>query len=155
MAALSALLSTIATAIANNSALDTYCKAQFGGKSISVYVHIDPKNPPSISKAPWVGLTVQSYSRPGEHNGDVTTFDLESAVYCEKSSETTSEKVTSLDGFAIIETLSNMVFAIIETAVTQSDIQTTMDYLNEQSTSIGIAEYPGWLAARNWQVVKL
>jgi len=155
MGTIATLLNSIATAIANDSALDAYCKAQFGGKSVSVYVHIDPKNPPSAAKAPWVGLAVQSYTRPGENNGKVTTFDLESAVYCEKSSETTSGKVTTLDGFALVETLSDMVFAIIETAVAQSDTQTTMDYLNEQSTSIGIAEYPGWIAARNWQVVKL
>lgn len=154
MTALSALLAGIASAIATNSALETFCQTNFN-KSINVYVHVDPNNPPSISKAPWVGLTVQGYERPAEDKAAFMNFSLETAVYCEKSGETTSGKITTLDGFSTIEALSNMVFAIIESAVTQSATVSTMDYLSEQETSIGIAVFPGWIAARTWKILNL
>jgi len=154
MTTLSTLLANIAAAIAADATLETFCQTNFS-KSISVYVHLDPKNPPSISKAPWVGLTVQSYERPAEDKAAFMNFNLETAVYCEKSGEVTSGKITTLTGFSTVEALSNLVFSIIETAVTQSGTQTTMDYLSEQETSIGIAEFPGWISARTWRIINL
>ena len=153
MTTLSTLLASIASAIAKNAALETYCQTNFG-KSISVHVHIDPKNPPSIAKAPWVGLTIQGYSRPTENRALIVNFDLETAVYCEKSTETTSGKITTLDGFSKIEGLSDLVFSIIEAAVTHASAQLSMDYISEQGKSIGIAEFPGWIAARTWTIGK-
>lgn len=150
---IAALLATIATAVSSNAALETYCQANFG-KSISIYVHVDPKNPPGIAKAPWVGLTVQGYSRPTENGANVVSFDLETAVYAEKSTEVTSGKITTLSGFAQIEDLSDLVFAAIETAVSTSSTQTDMTYSNEQGTSLVISEFPGWIAARTWTISK-
>jgi hypothetical protein len=150
---IAALLATIASAVSTNAALETYCQTNFG-KSISIYVHVDPKNPPGIAKAPWVGLTVQGYSRPTENNANIVSFDLESAVYAEKSTEVTSGKITTLSGFATIEDLSDLVFAAIETAVSTSSTQTDMTYSNEQGTSLVIADFPGWIAARTWTISK-
>ncbi len=153
MTTLSTLLASIASAIANSATLEAYCQTNFG-KSVSVYVHVDPKNPPSISKAPWVGLTVQGYSRPTENKALTVSFDLETAVYCEKSGETTSGKITTLDGFAALEGFSDLVFGLIETVVTHSATQLSMDYISEQGTSLSIAEFPGWIAARTWTIGK-
>jgi len=153
MTTLSTLLASVATAIANSATIETFCQANFS-KSISVYVHLDPKNPPSISKAPWVGLTIQGYSRPAENAGRIVTFDLETAVYCEKSTETTSGKITTLGGFATLESLSDLVFGVIETAVTHASTQLEMDYVSEQGTSLTTAEFPGWIAARTWTIGK-
>ena len=150
---IAALLATIATAVSSNAALETYCQANFG-KSISIYVHVDPKNPPGIAKAPWVGLTVQGYSRPTENGANVVSFDLETAVYAEKSTEVTSGKITTLSGFAQIEDLSDLVFSAIETAVSTSSTQTDMTYSSEQGTSLVISEFPGWIAARTWTISK-
>ncbi len=154
---LSALLTTIATAIANNAALETYCQGKFG-KSISVYIHIDPKNPPSVDKAPWVGLTIQGYRRPVEQNIQVVNFDVESAVFCFEPNTTTPVdivgKVTTLKGFATLEDLSDLVFSAIEVAVSTSATQLNMTYNDEQQTNLVISDFPGWVASRIWQISK-
>lgn len=155
---LSALLSTIATAVANDTALEAHCQAVFG-KSISVYVHIDPKNPPSIDKAPWVGLAIQGYRRPAEFNVKIINFDLESAIFCFEpkavpAPDTTVGEVTILKGFETLEDLSDLVFTAIESAVSTSTLQLSMTYNDEQQTNLVIADFPGWVASRIWQISK-
>jgi hypothetical protein len=144
---LSQVLSDIAIAIQNDAAIEAFCQAQYT-KSISVYVHIDPKNPPSISKAPWVGLTIQGYRRPLENNARLVEFDIESALYCAGAGETTVSKVTTLDGFSVIEDLSDLVFSCIENAIDTSPTQLQTTTVNEQQTSISISDFPGWIASR-------
>lgn len=153
---LSALLKDVAVAIANNAAIESYCQAMFG-KSISVYVHIDAKSPPSVSKAPWAGITIQTYSRPAENNTHVVTFQMESAVYCSEpqavpAAEETFGEVVILKGFETIEDLSDLVFAAIETAVSTSATQLSTTYNDEQQTSLTISEFPGWIASRVWTI---
>lgn len=150
---LSALLASVAVAISGDAAIEAYCQTNFG-KSISIYVNIDPKNPPSISKAPWVGLTVQGYNRPTEYNTKLVTFTLESAVFLNDATETTSGKITTLRGFASIEDLSDLVFAAIELAITTSATQTNMSYESEDTTTLTVAEFPGFMATRNFTIGK-
>jgi hypothetical protein len=155
---LSEILATTATAIANDPALELYCQGMWN-KSISVYVHIDPKNPPSTDKAPWVGLTVQGYRRPSEYNTRVISFDLESAVFCFEpkavpAPETTVGDVTILKGFETLEDLSDLVFNAIEQAVVTSPLQLQTTYNDEQQTNLVISDFPGWIASRIWTISK-
>lgn len=155
---LSCLLETIAIAVANDADLEVYCQTKFG-KSVSVHVHIDPKNAPGIAAAPWVGLTVQSYRRPTENNCNIVSFDLESATFCFEpnfapSPVTVNGSVTILKGFEVLEEMSDLVFAAIEKAVSTSADQLEMTYNDEQSTSLTIADFPGWVSSRAWTVSK-
>lgn len=150
---LSKVLSDVAIAIQNDAAIEAYCQSKFG-KSISVYVHIDAKNPPSISHAPWVGLTIQGYRRPTENNALLVEFDLESAVYCSDQGETTVGKVTTLDGFDTIEDLSDLVFYRVEQEVSTSATQLDLTYVNEQQTGLQISDFPGWISSRVFTVGK-
>lgn len=155
---LSQELTRIATAVANDAALESYCQAMWG-KSISVYVHIDPKNPPSVNNAPWVGLTIQGYRRPAEYNVQVVSFDLESAVFCFEpkavpAPEKTVGTVKILQGFETLEDLSDLVFTAIETAVSTSGVQLNTTYNDEQQTNLVISDFPGWIASRIWQISK-
>jgi hypothetical protein len=150
---LSTLLSTIATAVANNAALETYCQTKWG-KSVSIFVHINPKSPPSISNAPAVGLTVQGYSRPTENNNVMVEFELETAAYISDATAATSGKITTLGGFAVLEDFSDLVFAAIEAAAVTSSTQLNTTYKTEQGTTMTISEYPGWVASRTWTISK-
>jgi hypothetical protein len=152
---LSTMLDTVAKAIANNAGIEAYCQANFK-RSISVYVHIDPKNPPSISKAPWVGLTVQAYRRPIANNANTLEFDLESAVFCSNANATESKEgnVTTLDGFEKLEDFSDLVFSVIESQVSTSPEQLNLTYNDEQQTSLMISDFPGWISSRVWTVSK-
>lgn len=150
---LSVILSTVANAIANNAAIETYCQTNFG-KSVAVFVHINPKAPPSISSTPAVGLTIQGYSRPTEANFHLVSFDLESAIYISDSRETTTlaGKVKTLKGFETLEDFSDLVFSVIEVAVSTSPTQLNTSQVSEQGTLLSISEYPGWAASRTWTV---
>jgi hypothetical protein len=150
---ISEILQNIALKIATDADIETFCMTNFA-KSVSVYVHVDPKNPPGIAKAPWVGLTVQGYSRPTEQNGNIVSFDIESGVYCEKSTEVTKGQITTLAGFEVLENLSDLVFAAIDCAVSTSATQSDTTYSSEQGTSLIIAEFPGWIAGRTWTISK-
>lgn len=153
---LSTELKSIAIEIANDAAIESYCQDMFG-KSMSVYVHVDPKNPPSIDKAPWVGITIQAYRRPSEQNLRVVSFDLESAVFCFEpkatpSPESTYGEIVTLKGFETLEDLSDLVFNAIERAVSTSSTQLSMTYNEEQQTAMIISEFPGWMASRVWTI---
>lgn len=152
---LSALLADIATALANDTALEAYCQTNFT-KSPSIFVHLDPKNPPSISKAPYIGLTIQQYSRPVEANARVIDFTLEAGCYIDNKKEklSNSNKVSTLEGFAMIEDFSDLVFAAIEKAVTTSSLQLNMSYRSEDTTLLAVGEFPGWVASRNFIISK-
>lgn len=150
---LSTILLDIATAIANDAAIESYCQMNYG-KSISVFVHIDPKNPPSISNAPWVGLTIQGYRRPIDTNVVLAEFDLECAVFCSNATQTTSGKITTLAGFSALEDLSDLVFTVIETVISTSATQTNLSYRDEQQTSLMISDFPGWISSRIWTASK-
>lgn len=150
---ISTLLDAIATAVANDAAIEAFCQTNFN-KSVNVYVHIDPKNPPRTSEAPWVGLTTQGYNRPTENNVVSLEFDLESAAYCAKNGATVSGKITTLKGFETLEDFSDLVFAAIETAVSTSDTQLEMTYRDEQGTGLGITELSDWIASRTWTISK-
>lgn len=155
---LSCLLESIAISVANNAALETFCQSNWG-KSVAVYVHIDPKNPPSIAMAPWVGLTVQGYRRPSEQNFKVLSFDLESAVFCFEpnfapSPVTTAGSVTILKGFETLEDMSDLVFTAIEDAVSTDANQLDMTMNDEQQTNLVIADFPGWVSSRVWTISK-
>ena len=150
---LSKVLSDVATAVANDAAIETYCQAKFG-KSVSVYVHIDQKNPPSMTKCPWVGLTVQGYRIPTENNNKVMQFDVEGYVCCEDNGETVSGKVTTLDGFDTIEDLSDLVFASIENTLQTSATQLDITIMDEGQTSLVISDFPSWLAQKTFTASK-
>jgi len=150
---LSVVLNDIATALANDVAIEAFCQAKYG-KSISIYVHIDAKNPPKVSKAPWVGLTIQGYRRPVENNVVLVQFDVESALYCTEDKETTVGKITTLNGFETTEDLSDLVFNNIETSITTSATQLNLTYVNEQQTSITISDFPGWIASKVFTAAK-
>lgn len=150
---LSIILNDIATNIATDAAIETYCQSHYN-KSISVYVHVDSKNPPKASKAPWVGLTIQGYSRPVNNNVVLVEFNVESAVYCVAEGETTVGKVTTLDGFSVIEDLSDLVFANIEKSISTSTTQLNLTYVNEQQTTLTISDFPGWIASKVFTAAK-
>ena len=150
---LSDVLKDVAIAISSDASVEAFCQAAYG-KSISIYVHIDAKNPPKVSKAPWVGLTVQGYNVPSENNGKIVTFDLESALYCTENGETTEGKITTLDGFENLEDLSDLVFLAIETAISTSRLQLELTYMNEQQTSLSVSDFPGWIASKVFTVAK-
>ena len=150
---LSKVLSDVAIAIASDAAIETYCQTNFT-KSVSVVVHIDQKNPPSISKCPWVGLTVQGYRIPSENNNKVMQFDVEGYVCCDDSGETTVGKVTTLDGFDTIEDLSDLVFDCIEKVLQTSAAQLDITIMDEGQTSLVISDFPSWLAQKTFTASK-
>lgn len=152
---LSEVLNEIATAVATDPDVEQYCRQRYN-KSISVYVHIDSKNAPSVTRAPWLGLSIQGYNRPIEQNINIVTFELETAlVIVDENFEVSNEdKIITLNGFASAEELSDIVFAAIEKAVSVSPEQLQMTYTNEQGTNINIMDYPSWIAARVWTISK-
>ena len=150
---LSTLLNDIAVAIASDAAIEAFCQAKFG-KSISIYIHIDPKNPPSISLAPWVGLTIQGYRRTTDSNLLTMDFDLESAVFCDSNARTTTGNIVTMDGFGVLEDLSDLVFSVIEDCISTSATQLNITFSDEQQTALMIADFPGWIASRIWTASK-
>jgi len=144
---LSKVLNDIATAIATDAAIETFCQTNFG-KSVSVYIHIDKKNPPSVSKSPWVGLAIQGYRNPTQTNGKTMEFDLESYICCNEDGETVVGKITTLDGFSVIEDFSDLVLNSIETILQTSATQLDLTINSEGQTSLIITDFPGWMAAR-------
>jgi len=150
---LSQLLNLIATEVANNAALNTYCQTNFG-KGITVKVHADKKDPAKIADAPWVGLTILGYDFPADQNRRIQSFTVESAAYLEDKTETTVGKVTTLNGFAKLEDFSDLVFAAISKAVTTSSTQNNMTLEGVSNTDLIIPEngFPGWLAMRSWNL---
>ena len=81
-------------------------------------------------------------------------FDVESALYCTENGETTTGKVTTLDGFSVLEDLSDLVFNSIETSISTSASQLNLTYMNEQNTSLTISDFPGWIASKVFTVAK-
>lgn len=150
---LSQLLSLIATEIAGNAAIESFCQTNYG-KSVTIKVHADKKDPSKIGEAPWVGLTILGYDFPTGKNRKIQTFSVESAAYLEDKGETTVGKVTTLDGFAKIEDFSDLVFAAISKAVSTTASQTNMTLEGVSNTDLIIPEngFPGWLAMRSWNL---
>lgn len=155
---LSQILKKVALEVANCGLIEDHCQSVYN-KSMSIYIHIDPKNPPSITHAPWLGLTIQSYSTPTETNGSVITFDMESAVFvmdadAETEATTQDGSITTLKGFEKLEDLSDLVFDAIDRAVTTSQTQLVTTHNNEQPTNLTITDFPGWVASRVWSISK-
>jgi hypothetical protein len=150
---LSTLLNDIAESIATDAAIEAFCQANFN-KSISVYVHIDPKNPPSINLAPWVGLTIQGYRRVTDMNLLTMDFDIESAVFCSESKKTTVGNIVTMNGFNVLEDLSDLVFAVVEGCISTSLTQLNITFSDEQQTALMISDFPGWIASRIWTASK-
>jgi len=150
---LSVLLNEIAEKIENNAELETFCQTNFS-KSFKVYAYIDPDNPPKISNAPFIGLAIFGYEKPTNDNGRLLNFSLQVACFIEDSGETTSGKVTTLGGFAKLESFSDLVFDTIDAEITTSEQQQDMSVLSESNTSYGIADFPGFVASRSYTIGK-
>jgi len=101
--------------INNSTTLDSYCQTTFG-QSFSVFVGLDPKNPPKISQAPFLlvvpdnldsGLTV------GAHNYNVIVhIGIKDDEYSDFQSNGTSE----MRGIYRINQMWEYVWDDIETA---------------------------------------
>ena len=146
---ISTTLKLIANEIANDAALEAWCQAAYT-KSPSIYVYIDPKNPPKINKAPWVGLSITNIVQPTAQNGHVLTFTLETACFISSSGETTVGKVTTLDGFAALENFSDLVYTAIEAATQTTATQSDLTIMEVDATEYGIADFPGFIATRSY-----
>jgi hypothetical protein len=153
MTSLNTIKRTIAVAIATDPAIEAHCQEKYG-KSITVAIGLDLKAlPKAASVCPWAGISIAEYQRA--NSGKTSTFQLDSAVYIQNETISADPQYPSIliaEGNAAIETLSDLVYAAIQKAVSTSSTQTTMTYQSEGPTKMGMTDLPEFGSFRTWTI---
>ncbi len=156
MSSLQDLQLLIAKEIVTDETLTNYCQEKFGNE-ITVYIGIDQDDLPRAGEVnPWVGLAVPLYQTESNIEDLVSSFVLDSAVYCKDESEPFSDadysNIKIIQGNKTIEELSDLVFAAILRAVSRSATQLVMSYHSQTETSLGALIKPHFAATRTWTI---
>ncbi|MFA5436125.1 MAG: hypothetical protein WC372_08825 [Candidatus Neomarinimicrobiota bacterium] len=123
------LLAAIRDALASDTALDTWCRAQFA-KPATIFIGIDEKNPPAESDYPLVSLTGVTHDR-GDYTQEIS-WDVFLGIGVVNETITTSGNKQTAEGLlqaeAMRELAENAIFRARIASTKSSGLSSTESY---------------------------